>query len=381
MIRIRHIGQYRKIRYIVYPVQINFFCISFKERSMSYYARLHTVTRWVLMIGILIFTACQPASSSSPDAEIPQQTDNFVEKIDDRLDHYLLETSQIETLANGFIWSEGPVWIESQQMLLFSDVPANTIYAWDPEQGNRVFLTPSGFTGEGTPTREPGSNGLALDQQGNLILCQHGNRQVARWDGDWDQPSSIFTPLTDTYQGKKYNSPNDLAITSQGDIYFTDPPYGLAKGIEDPLKEIDYQGVYLRKADGTVKLICDSLSRPNGVALSPDEKTLYVANSDPAQAVWVAFSLNPDGSASKSEVFYDATADTKKAAGLPDGLKVNADGIIFATGPGGVWIFTPEAEVLGKIRTAQASANCAIGNGEGYLYITSDSLLLRVPLQ
>lgn len=226
-----------------------------------------------------------------------------------------------------------------------------------------------------------GSNGLWIGQEGYLLLCQHGDRRIARMDAPLDDPAPQFTTLAGNYNGKKFNSPNDLVQHSDGSIYFTDPPYGLEGNGDDPAKELDFQGVYRLAPSGDVTLLTDELSRPNGIALSPDEQTLYVANSDPSHPVWMAYTVRKDGSITDGRVFADASDFAGKEPGLPDGMIIDADGYIYATGPGGVWVFTPDGRTLGKIKTGQATSNCTIDNGGNVLYITADNYLLRMPLK
>lgn len=304
----------------------------------------------------------------------------FIERLDPGLDSIVSKDATIEILGEGFVWSEGPVWIESENMLLFSDVPKNTIYKWTEQKGVEIYLTPSGFTGDSTTSAEPGSNGLLLDDEGNLVLCQHGDRRLAVMNSSLDQPSADFTTITDRYNEKRFNSPND-AVFYHYNFYFTDPPYGLPKQMEDSTKEIPFQGVYVVNADGKVSLIVDSLTRPNGLAFLPNTKTLIVANSDPGKAIWCAFDLDENDSVTQARIFYDATENAKTEKGLPDGLKVDKQGNIFATGPGGVWIFNSEGKVLGKIKIAEATSNCALADDDKTLYITADMYLLRVKLR
>ncbi len=288
--------------------------------------------------------------------------------------------AEIEILADGFVWTEGPLWIDDQHMLLFSDVPANTIYSWTEDGGIKKYLQPSGFTGKGKPSQEPGSNGLALSPEGQLLLCQHGDRRIAKMEAPLDDPKPVFSTVTDAWSTNRYNSPNDLVVNSRGQIFFTDPPYGLPKQADDPSREISFQGVYRRDPDGRVIVIVSDLSRPNGLALSPDERTLYVSNSDPDHAVWMSYALDEHGNAVVHRLLYDATLDVPHKKGLPDGIKVNSKGIIFATGPGGVWIFTRYGNPLGRIDTGEATANCALNADESMLYMCADDYLMRVPL-
>jgi gluconolactonase len=264
------------------------------------------------------------------------------------------------------------VWIKEGGYLLFSDVPKNTVFKWKAGEGISEFMKPSGYTGVATYGDEPGSNGLTLDTQGRLILCEHGDRRISRmtWNGGKQT-------LADNYMGKKFNSPNDAVVKSNGDVYFTDPPYGLPKKQDDPLRETDVFGVYRWSADGKVTLLTSELKRPNGLAFSPDEKTLYVAQSD-AVAIWKAFPVNADGTLGKSRVFYDVSASMGKMPGAPDGMKVDKNGNIFATGPGGIYIFTAAGKLLGRIDTGVPTANCAWGDDGSVLYITADMYLCRI---
>jgi gluconolactonase len=215
-----------------------------------------------------------------------------------------------------------------------------------------------------------------MDRDGRLILCQHGDRRVARLESD-----KTFTTLADKYMGKRLNSPNDGAFRSNGDLYFTDPPYGLLKVNEDPAKELDYNGVYrISAADGTLTLLTKEMTFPNGIAFSPDEKTLYVANSDPRKAIWMAFPVSEDGTLGSGRVFADATSSVSTKKGLPDGMKVDAAGNLFATGPGGVLVFAPDGTHLGTFSTGQATANCGWGEDGSVLYITADMFIGRVKL-
>ena len=289
--------------------------------------------------------------------------------------------AEIEVLAAGFEWAEGPLWIPQGRYLLFSDVPTNRIYQWQEGLGHRLWLEPSGYSGDVPRGGEPGSNGLALDTSGRLLLAQHGDRRVASLVGPLESPLPVFATVADSFEGRRFNSPNDLALHSSGAIYFTDPPYGLSGGAEDPARELDFQGVYRVDSTGQVTLLTDELSRPNGIAFSPDESTLYVANSDADRPVWMAWDLAPDGSIANGRVFFDATDRVPERPGLPDGLKVDEEGNLFATGPGGVWIFSPEGDHLGTLRTSQAIANCAFGEDGRSLFLTADDSLLRVRLR
>jgi gluconolactonase len=318
-----------------------------------------------------------PAAS----VEVPPRTIGTIERLDRAIDSLVPADALIEVLATGFEWAEGPVWIEDGQYLLFSDVPANRIYRWKEGASLQVWLQPSGYTGDAPRGGEPGSNGLLLDGEGRLVLCQHGDRRVARLDAPLSAPEPIFTTLADRYQGKRFSSPNDAVFDSRGALYFTDPPYGLPEGPGDPTQELPFNGVYRLAVDGEVTLLTGELSRPNGIALSPDERTLYVANSDPERAIWMAYDLLPSGRIANGRVFFDATTRVAERAGLPDGLEVDAAGNLFATGPGGVLVFSPDGRHLGTIRTTQATANVAFDRDGTALYITADSYLLRIRLR
>jgi gluconolactonase len=298
-----------------------------------------------------------------------------IERIDKAFDDLVPPDAVIEVLVgNKFEWSEGPVWDKKEKRLLFSDIPRNMVWQWSAEGGLKEFLKPSGYTGSEKFTgREPGSNGLAFSKSGELHLCMHGDRRLAKWvDGK-------FVTLADKYDGKRLNSPNDLTFMSNGDIYFTDPPYGLPKIEKDPAKELEFQGVYRYSAKGELTLLTKEMTRPNGIALAPDEKTLYVANSDPAKAIWMAFPIKADGTLGEGKVFFDSTSAVKeKKPGLPDGLKVSQDGTIWATGPGGVYVFNAAGKHLGTLATGVPTANCGFGDDGSTLYITADKSLVRV---
>ncbi|MEA3212795.1 MAG: gluconolactonase [Chthoniobacter sp.] len=296
-----------------------------------------------------------------------------IERLDPAFDQLIPAGAQLEKCAEGFNWSEGPTWF--QESVVFSDVPENVIYQWKPGQtAAAVFMKPSGML---TPTpgfREQGSNGLGVDAQGRLLICQHGERRVARVEKDGSQ-----TALADHFNGKRFSSPNDLALRKNGDLYFTDPPYGLEKLNDSPLKEQPWNGVYRIAADGKVSLVIKDLTFPNGIAFSPDEKILYVAVSDSEAPRIMAYEVQPDGSVANGRRFFDAAplrAPDRK--GSCDGLKVDAKGNLFATGPGGVLVISPEAKHLGTLNTGEATGNCAWGDDGSTLYITADMFLARV---
>jgi gluconolactonase len=328
------------------------------------------------LLALLCLAAAWTAGPRGEDKK-PYPSMGTIERLDPAFDKLIAKGAVLEKLATGFQWAEGPVWVPKEGgYLLFSDIPVNTVFKWQEDKGITRFLRPSGYTGTATNLKEPGSNGLLLDPDGRLVLMEHGDRRVARLEADGKK-----TTLADRYMGKRLNSPNDGAFKSNGDLYFTDPPYGLAvKGSEDfPGRELDFCGVYRLSRDGKLTLLTREMSRPNGIAFSPDEKTLYVANSDPKKAVWMAFPVKDDGTLGDGRVFFDATkwvGPEKK--GLPDGMKVDAKGDLFATGPGGVLVFTPEGKHLGTIATGVPTANCGWGGDGSVLYVTADKSLCRI---
>jgi gluconolactonase len=331
-----------------------------------------------VLLGLSAVLAAEPGPDLPP-------TVGSIERLDERFDALVPPDAAIEVLATGFAWSEGPVWVASDAgglptgCLLFSDIPRNRVHRWQPETGLDLFMEPAGFTGPAGYGTERGSNGLTLDRQGRLVLCEHGDRRVSRLE-----PGGGKKTLADSFRGKRLNSPNDAAVHSSAAIYFTDPPYGLPQGWNDPRRELDFCGVYRLAADGTVTLLCDSMTRPNGIAFSPDEQTLYVAQSDPDAPLWRAFTVAADGTLADGDtggrVFFDASGLAQNRRGLPDGLKVDSRGNLFATGPGGVLVFAPDGTHLGTLLTGQATANCAFGEDGQTLFITADSLLCRVRL-
>jgi gluconolactonase len=283
----------------------------------------------------------------------------------------------IEVLAEGLTWTEGPQWRRSGGYLLFTDIPKNTVYRWKEDEGLRVFLRPAGYAGPTPAGRELGSNGLAFDAEDRLVMADHGNRQISRLN----EENYTRVALADRFEGKRLNSPNDLVFRSNGDIYFTDPPYGLARLNENPAKELDFNGVFRLTPQGELSLLTRELTFPNGVAFSPDERTLYVAVSDPRRPIWMAYDVRSDGGVENGRVFFDATSLAREGRrGLPDGMAVDRHGNLFATGPGGVLVLTPDGLHLGTIETGQATSNCAFGDDGSTLYITADSYLLRVRL-
>ena len=338
-----------------------------------------TRLRWLA----LALAACLPllAADDSKKATI-----GTIERLDPAFDDLIPKDATLERLAGGFAWTEGPVWDRKGGFLLFSDIPNNAVMKYKDGEKVSVHLKPSGYTGKGDHLMEPGSNGLLMDSEGRLILMQHGDRRVARLDRD----GKSFVTLADKYDGKRLNSPNDGTFAKNGDLYFTDPPYGqMRKGKPwvFPDKEMDYHGVYrLSKKDGKLTLLTKEMTYPNGIALSPDEKKLYVANSDPKKAIWMEFPIE-DGSLGKGKVFFDATkwvgkkgktSDGEPALQLPDGLKVDQKGNLFATGPGGLLVFSPEGKHLGTLATGVNTGNCCFGDDGSTLYVMCDKEIARI---
>lgn len=303
-----------------------------------------------------------------------QKTIGEVIRFDSAIDELIDKDVKIEVLGEGFEWSEGPAWVKKGGYLLFSDVPKNIIYKWKEGEGVSEFLKPSGYTGIMPYGNEPGSNGLIINNLGQLVACEHGDRRVSAMPLDIGGKRT----LADNHNGKRFNSPNDVVQKSNGDYYFTDPPYGLPQKENDPTRETGIFGVYRIAKDGKVTLLVKDMTRPNGLAFSPDEKILYVAQSDPEKAIIKAFNVKADGTLDGGRIFFDATPMVKQGlSGLPDGLKIDKRGNLFATGPGGVLVISPSGKLLGRIDTKQATANCAFDEN-GTLYITADMYLCRI---
>jgi gluconolactonase len=302
-----------------------------------------------------------------------------VSRIQAELDAVVAPGAIVERLCEGFTWAEGPVWDRANDRLLFTDVPGNTIHSWSQARGLETFMHPSGFAGgEASHLREAGANGLAIDASGALVMCDSGSRAVARLDLATRRKEFIC----ERFEGKRFNSPNDLAIARSGAIYFTDPPYGLAGLNDSPVKELAFNGVFRRSPDGEIRLFDDSLSFPNGIALSPDESTLYVANSDPQRPIIKAFALGAGGLPTSSRLFFDAASLMgENAPGLPDGMAVDEQGRLFATGPGGVMVLSPAGQLLGVIGAGRAVANCEFGEDGRTLFLTAHDAVGRIRLE
>jgi len=325
-----------------------------------------------------------PAAISGVEEATPIKVD----RLDPAVDQIIPGDAKLERIATGFTWVEGPIWVENG--LFFAEIPSNSIRKWTPGEGVTTFLMPSGYKGSapyGGP--ESGSNGMTLDVGGRLTVAGHAQRDVYRFEAL--SPSGPITILADSYGGKRLNSPNDLVYRSDGSLYFTDPPYGLrTQKDDDPEKQLKVNGVYRiphaleRKAGaeparGELQLLVSDLTRPNGIAFSPDEKFLYVNNSEPKK-IWMRYRVRPDGSLTEAKLLYDATADPRP--GAPDGMKVDEQGNIYSAGPGGVWIFNPEGKPLATILFPEKVANLAwAGSDRKMLYITASSSIYRVHLK
>jgi gluconolactonase len=297
--------------------------------------------------------------------------------LDPRFDRLVPKGTAIERIANGFTWVEGPAWDRRGKQLLFTDIPNNVVYAWSERHGVRVFLHPSGYSGaEPFAGAEPGANGLAFDARGRLLLCQHGDRRVARLD-----PDGHLATVADRFEGRRLNSPNDLFVAAGGDLYFTDPPFGLPRQFDDPGRELGFTGVYRVGGDGRLTLLTRDVTAPNGIALSPSGRTLYVSNADPANPTWMAFEVSPDGSVGKGRVFHDGRARVAGAAGAPDGMDIDRDGNLFAAGPGAVFVLAPDGTLLGRIDFGIAVSNTAWGDDGSTLYITASTAVYRMKLR
>ena len=332
---------------------------------------LQFITLTLAATGIVI----PPSAFAQPQAAKPIQQIDIV-RLDPRFDKLVPQNVNIERIVSGRRWVEGPVWNRQEKYLLFSDVPTNSIVKWQEGKGTSVFLQQSGYTGKAPfDGPEPGSNGLAFDLDGRLVSAEHGDRRIGRLE-----KTGKKITLVDRFEGKRVNSPNDVVFKSNGDLYFTDPPFGLPKSYEDPRKETPFQGVYKYSKDGKLTLLTKDLRAPNGIAFSPDEKKLYISNADPANAVWLVFDVNPDGTIVNRKVLFNGTAWAKTKPGVPDGMKVDREGNLFAAGPGGIHVISPDGKHLGSIETGVPTGNLAWGEDGSSLFITSNTNVYRLKL-
>ncbi len=341
---------------------------------------------------ILLVTSCKNKETEEKATIIPKvkQSEysdisaNFEIEIFDKEALEIIDANtEIEVRASGFTWVEGPLWIEDGQFLLFSDIPNNKVYKLNAENDTTTYLHPSGFTKENFTGHEPGSNGLLLNNEGELVLMQHGERRVAKMNAPLDQPDENYEVLVRKFKNKRLNSPNDGIYDKEGNLYFSDPPYGLPEQLDDPNKELDFQGVYCLLKTGELLLIDADLKFPNGVTLSHDESVLLVAVSNPEKPAWYRYDITAPGKVRNKQVLLDVSelVDEESEHGLPDGLKVNSKEVIFATGPYGVWVLTQQGKVLARIRTGQLTSNCALSTDEKTLFMTADNYILSVALK
>src|SRR6266536_2770009 len=315
----------------------------------------------LLLFSILGLAATHRTASGQSQPKPGYPAVGKIERLDSRFDALVPSGAVLEKVADGMDWTEGPVWDSKNGVLLFSDVPRNVILQWKERTGVSERVRASGYSGkEPFAGREPGSNGLVFDRQGRLVTCQHGDRRIVR-----REPDGRVTVIADRYEGKRLNSPNDLVFNSKGDLYFTDPPFGLPGTFDDPAKELPFQGVYRVTPDGRVTLLTKDLSAPNGIGFSPDEKTLYISNSDRKRPIWMAYPVLPDGTLGSGRQFAEASAWVKETEGVADGLKLDKNGNVFGAGPGGIHVFAPDGTRLGRIETGVKTGNLNWGVDDG----------------
>jgi len=327
--------------------------------------------RSLLAVFLLVGFSCSSAHAELPDVDITVFDDGF--------HSYIEKDAKFEMLAEDLGWAEGPVWADSLNALLFSDVAKDIIYRWDEFSGLSVYLTPSGHTADLPASAWRGSNGLAIDGDGNLFLAQQSNRQLAKMKALIDAPEPSYETLADRYQGKSVNSPNDLIVHESGDVYFTDPPYGLSGFENSPARELDFFGVFRLSPDGQLSVVDKTLEKPNGLAFSPDRSLLYVSNSEEGKEKILAISLDKSGQPTGSEVFFDAACLSANGPGSTDGMTAHSDGHLFVSLPNGFGILSPRGKLLGYVGLGQVT-NLALNSAESYLYVTRPNQLLRVRL-
>jgi gluconolactonase len=313
--------------------------------------------------------APEPAPAPAPPAPAASSA---VTRLDPALDALVPAAAVVEKVAGGFQFTEGPLWRPTENRLWFSDVVGNVLRAVTPSGEVEVLIEDAAGRSTAPPGSYIGPNGLLAEEGGTVLMTQHFNRQIVRIGAD-----RKTTVVVDRFEGKRLNSPNDLAFGPGGALYFTDPPYGLVGQDKDPAKEIDFNGVY-RFADGKVTALVRDLGRPNGIAFSPDQRTMYVSNTEPERKVIMAYDVAADGRVSNARVFADGTADS--SPGMPDGLKIDTAGNVYATMPGGVWVLAPDGRHLGTIRAPEAAANVGWGDDGRTLYITAETGIYRIRL-
>ncbi|MCA9127759.1 MAG: SMP-30/gluconolactonase/LRE family protein [Planctomycetales bacterium] len=343
-------------------------CTQFGDSTNVFYFSVGRTYALTLIVLVVLINSCWRLGTLNAQSALGK-----IERLETEFDQLVPRDAKIEILASGFTWTEGPVWVGgSDGHLLFSDIPRNSIFKWTQDNTISLFMSPSGYTGVTYYGLEPGSNGLFLDQHGRLVMCEHGDRRLSVLT---EQGGKLT--LADRYQGKRFNSPNDGALKSNGDIYFTDPPYGLPDRFTDRRREIPYCGVYRVDVDGQVTLLTKDIERPNGIAFSPDEKFLYIAQSNPEQANWTAFPVNSDGTLEAGKEIRNVTGRVGVEPGLPDGMTVDSAGHLWASGPGGIYVMNPDGKLLGRLVTGERTSNCTFGPN-GFLYVTADAYLCRV---
>jgi gluconolactonase len=335
----------------------------------------------------LLSVACndQPTAGTTevkkdqPDS--PALAVRRVEILDPEANQFFDSTTTVDVIGGGFLWTEGPLYIKDGDYFLFSDIPRNRIYKWKEGDSIKLYLEPSGYLGTQQGKKEPGSNALLLDANGRLVLCQHGERRMARMKAPVKDPKPAYEVLIDRFEGKRFNSPNDAVFHPNGDLYFTDPPYGLDRGMKDSTKELDFSGVYRLTPKGHVDLLTKELPFPNGITLSPDGKFLYVASSDGKNMIWMKYELNEQGLIKNKQLFYEVHRYEGKNKGGPDGMKMSGKGYLFASGPEGIWVFNPQAKPIARLYTGEATSNCAFSADEKTLFLTCDDYVMRVKLK
>lgn len=335
----------------------------------------------ITVLSLTFSVACQQNTSQSEgkgdSTVITSENEQFleVEFFSEEGKDILPDSVLASLLGDGFKWSEGPVWIEEKEMLLFSDIPNNKIFKWTESEGMTEYLHPAGLTTDASEGREPGSNGLIYNSKGQLVLCQHGDHAISILDADIDNPESKFEILASHYDGKRLNSPNDVIEDSKGQYYFTDPDYGVASK-ED--KELSFNGVFKISTSGDLQLLIDSISNPNGLALSPDEKYLFIANSNNEAPYIYRYLLDGEGNPTEGEIFFDMTPFLDKGPGGMDGFKIGKQGYIYTSGPGGVWLISPDGEALAHIPLENRTSNCWLSEDESSLYVTNTDKVFKL---
>lgn len=333
------------------------------------------------IIAILAIMACSPKNRLIDAPNIPQEQDysSHIQRITEEIDTFFAEGSTLEVLADNLKYADGPLWLSKEEALLFSEVERNTIDIWTADAGVRDYVSPSGYTGDNTGRMKIGSRGLALDKEGNLVICQPGDYTVSIMAATLSKPYSKYLPLFQRFLKKEMYGPTDIEVDSTGNIYFTDPA---PKDFDFKSKEkwqLPFSGVYSHTKSGKINLINDELSVPSGLALSPDQSYLIISNGDPSNPYWQRSDINSDLTVGNTGIIY-RLPKKNNVDGLPDGLTFHESSYLFATGPGGVWVFNPKFELIGKVLTSSSATDCTFNHDYSYLYITTRDQLLRIPL-